>query len=323
MVRQFIPNIEARESRRRPNSPLQCIDVAGPLSLNASVYRHPNPITAKDFLAFYENMRVRYIPYEGSCVREVVAHVGTVYSNPAHPGEEDSNPAEAWRIKQRITDCQNNPRSPIRITTNHLDAIIQCRAGRGAVQHSQTYLSYALSYTHNHPRPRIQPSELSHYCGERTGTKWAWLGLDCIGFVNRYLMASGRIPATMAGASPGIEQHRDRQRPGRRMNVGQIEANDLIIQGESGHQHIAIVNRVVNRTTTTTPDIGGEAITTLEVSESSQSYGGLVTHNWYILSDRGGGNFRCRKPNQTRNIQDDWGFYAAPPIAARGRTAAG
>ena len=161
MVRQFIPNIEARESRRRPNSPLQCIDVAGPLSLNASVYRHPNPITPKDFLEFYENMRVRYIPYEGSCVREVVAHIGTVYSNPAHEHEKSSE-AEAWIINQRRTDCENNPRSPIRITTNHLDAIIQCRAGRGAVQHYQTYLSYALSYTHNHPRPRIQPSEPTH-----------------------------------------------------------------------------------------------------------------------------------------------------------------
>lgn len=237
------------------------------LNLDASVYPIPG-ITPAEFLNRYLNLRVYYIAENEECRRTAHASI-EVYSNP-HSGNMASNTNRKAEIDRLVwREISRRSRSRINANRTHFHALTQCLFGHGAPQHYQIHLSYALTHA------LVTPSGLENYCNGQNGAE---LGLDCIGFVNRYLMVSGRIPAAIncIGEEYGISHHRRwGTEDGKRMIAQEIQANDLIIHND-GNTHIAMVNAVSHDSRV------------LDVCESCSSCNGLVRRNWRVISGNEG-----------------------------------
>ncbi|MCB1985908.1 MAG: hypothetical protein H6936_08185 [Burkholderiales bacterium] len=295
-----------------------------PLTLNANIYTISN-ITPAEFLQKYLELEVYYCdqPNNIEVNRRITTHVSIeVYSNPRY---KHANPSEFDLVKGFLNDCQglHGQSAAIQYESTHRDAIRNCNLGHGAPQHYQIWLSYVLTYGGQGSRRLRRTSfqirnRLQEYCGRYSESRGdsndhspnvAWLGLDCIGFVNRYLMVSGRVPCQinfLGSEGSGIQQLAERSR--KRLSVESVQRGDLIIHCSDHLTHIAIVN-----------DRHGNV---LDVCESAGSCNGLIRRRWTVisLSPQGVFRFRTDYPNgrgrneaRERVRQNrEWGIFASP-----------
>ncbi len=238
-----------------------------------------NVLTPVDFMNQFLALDVPYFDPETSERRYAHADIH-LYTNqgPNHPTRH-SNLTEKDNINRGVRRAvrDGQPQTPITPDNAHRGRISKAFYGKGLPNDYRLALMYAIAFGHT------TVAAIQDYVYTN-----AILGMDCIGFVNNFLLQINAIERERT--IPSHLQHGRRRRTIRESQAD-IQPNDLLIwNGDDGEasSHIAIIDTVSN---------GG---TNLLVVESSGT--GPVVANGNI--GLGSSNYTVRNP-----IQDSPGSY--------------
>jgi len=230
-----------------------------------------------DFKQLYRELEVPYVTRDTGHTCSVQADVH-IYVNDGITARR-SNGAEKDALQSIVR--QNARRAgAAAIAANrsaHNVAIAHAYYGKGAPWEYRIYLAYALTYG------RATLASLVTYCDTT-----AKLGLDCSGFINSFLVSTGRT-----------DRERDIDvyaRNPARTSYAQIQPFDLLIWQRSdgdASRHIAIVDHVTE---------SNEMV----VVESSGSKGGLASST-YTVESVAGDIFQV-----DRGLDEDGNAYSDP-----------
>jgi hypothetical protein len=237
-----------------------CTLAAGPLVLPGS-QGQCSTMSPYDFMQLYRQLDVPYVVRNTSHVCHVQADVHIYVNNGL--SNRRSNESEKNAIQGIVRRTEQQARrgrgAPIAADRRvHNIAIAHAFYGKGAPWEYRVYLAYALTFG------RATPASLAAYC-DRT----AKLGLDCSGFVNSFLVSTGRVDRARDIGSYA--------RNTARTAYAQIQPLDLLIwQGSDAgaNSHIAIVDHLI-------------APNQMQVVESSGSKGGLAASTYTVESVAG------------------------------------
>jgi hypothetical protein len=219
-------------------------------------------ITPEAFMRLYQQLDVPYVDRESGQSCHVRADIH-IYVNDGLANRR-SNETEKTEVQGLVRQSarQAHRGGAVSIATDrgaHNLAIAHAYYGKGAPWEYRIYLAYALTFD------RATPAALATYCDVT-----AKLGLDCSGFVNSLLVATGRVDRARDITSY--------ERNPARASYAQIQPFDLLIWQRSdgdATRHIAIVDHL-------------EGSNQMQVVESSGSKGGLMSSTYTVESVESG-----------------------------------
>ena len=213
-------------------------------------------MTPYDYMNLYRNLEIPYVRNECNQVSHTIADVHIYVNNSI--AKRKSNRVEKIAlqriVRKEARKVQTSKSVNIAVDKQlHNQAIAHAYFGKGHPWEYRVYLSYALTFS------RTLPYALKDYCDLT-----ASLGIDCSGFVNSFLVSTGKITKPKSINSFGKNKYRK--------NKKEIAILDLLIwQGTAitASRHIAIVNKIIDSDK-------------LHIIESSGSKGGLSSSIYTI-----------------------------------------
>jgi len=237
-----------------------CTQATGPLVLPEG-QAECSGMSPYDYMQLYRQLEVPYVDRDAGhiCHAQADVHIYVNDGIPARRSNESEKNALQGIVRQSARQARGGSGTGIATDRSaHNVAIAHAYYGKGAPWEYRIYLAYAL--THG----RAAAAALVPYCDRN-----AKLGLDCSGFVNSFLVSTGRVDRAR-----DIDSY---ARNTARTAYAQIQPLDLLIwQGSDAgaSSHIAIVDQRTQANQ-------------MLVVESSGSKGGLAASTYTVESVEG------------------------------------